>query len=348
MPQGGTVFLTAASLGELERLADVSREYEVPYVLGESEDAAAGFTAEAAQESATLLLIRAPFSEGVTFPEARVTLFGNADLFDVTPSVERPSRKIRTSGFFSDFAELKPGDFVVHVDHGIGQFDGLRQIESDGRSGEFMLLKYADEARLYVPLERMDLVQNYRIVEGDHPPLDKLGGTAWNNPAKLAPANPSKTWPTSSWPSTPSARPRPASPFLPTEISSANLKTPSNSKKRADQNTALTDIKADMERAAPMDRLLCGDVGYGKTEVAMRAAFKAVADSKQVAVLSPTTVLAFQHFETFKHRFAAFPVRIEMLSRFRSAAEQKKTSSSTSKPEKSTSSSAPIACSPKT
>ncbi len=164
----------------MERLADVSREYEVPYVLGESEDAAAGFTAEAATESATLLLIRAPFSEGVTFPDARVTLFGNADLFDVTPSVERPSRKIRTSGFFSDFAELKPGDFVVHVDHGIGQFDGLRQIESDGRRGEFMLLKYADEARLYVPLERMDLVQNYRIVEGDHPPLDKLGGTAWN------------------------------------------------------------------------------------------------------------------------------------------------------------------------
>ena len=177
---GGTVFLTAASLGELERLADVSREYEVPYVLGESEDAAAGFTAEAAHESATLLLIRAPFSEGVTFPEARVTLFGNADLFDVTPSVERPSRKIRTSGFFSDFAELKPGDFVVHVDHGIGQFDGLRQIESDGRRGEFMLLKYADDARLYVPLERMDLVQSYRVVEGDHPPLDKLGGTAWN------------------------------------------------------------------------------------------------------------------------------------------------------------------------
>ena len=138
---GGTVFLTAASLGELERLADVSREYEVPYVLGESEDAAAGFTAEAAHESATLLLIRAPFSEGVTFPEARVTLFGNADLFDVTPSVERPSRKIRTSGFFSDFAELKPGDFVVHVDHGIGQFDGLRQIEQDGAAGEFMLLE---------------------------------------------------------------------------------------------------------------------------------------------------------------------------------------------------------------
>ncbi len=147
--------------------------------LGESENAAAGFTAEGALESAGLVLMRAPFGEGVTFPDAQLTIFGNADLFDVAPSVERPTRKIRTSGFFSDFADLKPGDFVVHVDHGIGQFEGLRQIESDGRRGEFMLLKYAEEARLYVPLERMDLVQSYRVVEGAPPPLDKLGGTGW-------------------------------------------------------------------------------------------------------------------------------------------------------------------------
>jgi transcription-repair coupling factor (superfamily II helicase) len=321
---GGTVFLTAGSLGELERLADVSREYEVPYVLGESEDAAAGFTAEAATESATLLLIRAPFSEGVTFPDARVTLFGNADLFDVTPSVERPSRKIRTSGFFSDFAELKPGDFVVHVDHGIGQFDGLRQIESDGRRGEFMLLKYADEARLYVPLERMDLVQNYRIVEGDHPPLDKLGGTAWNS-RKTRARKSVEDMADQLLALYAQRKTAPGFAFSADGNFQREFEDAFEFEETADQNTALTDIKRDMERAAPMDRLLCGDVGYGKTEVAMRAAFKAVADSKQVAVLSPTTVLAFQHFETFKHRFAAFPMRIDMLSRFRSTAEQKKT-----------------------
>src|ERR1700736_1131049 len=175
----GTVFLTAGNVGELERLADICREYEAPYVLGESEEAAAGFTAEAAWESAALLLIRAPFAEGVSFPEVKLTLFGNADLFDVTPAVERPSRKIRTSGFFSDFADLEAGDYIVHVDHGIGQFEGLRLIESDGRRGEFMLLRYADDARLYVPLERMDLVQSYRVVEGSEPSLDKLGGTGW-------------------------------------------------------------------------------------------------------------------------------------------------------------------------
>jgi transcription-repair coupling factor (superfamily II helicase) len=271
-----------------------------------------------------LLLIRAPFSEGVTFPDARVTLFGNADLFDVTPSVERPSRKIRTSGFFSDFAELKPGDFVVHVDHGIGQFDGLRQIESDGRRGEFMLLKYADEARLYVPLERMDLVQNYRIVEGDHPPLDKLGGTAWNT-RKTRARKSVEDMADQLLALYAQRKTAPGFAFSADGNFQREFEDAFEFEETADQNTALTDIKRDMERAAPMDRLLCGDVGYGKTEVAMRAAFKAVADSKQVAVLSPTTVLAFQHFETFKHRFAAFPVRIDMLSRFRSTAEQKKT-----------------------
>src|SRR5580704_398712 len=162
----GSAFLTAASTGELERFADICREYEVPYVLGETEEAAAGFTAESASENAALVLIRAPFAQGTAFPEAKLTLYGNADLFDVTPAVERPSRKVRTSGFFADFAELKPGDFVVHIDHGIGQFEGLRQIESEGRRGEFMLLRYAEDARLYVPLERMDLVQSYRVVEG--------------------------------------------------------------------------------------------------------------------------------------------------------------------------------------
>jgi len=320
---GGRVFLTAASTGEIERFADICREYEVAYVLGESEEAAAGFTAEGAQESAGMLLIRAPFAEGVTFPQANLTIYGHADLFDVTPTVERPSQKIRTSGFFSDFAELKPGDFVVHVDHGIGQFEGLRQIESDGHRGEFMLLRYLEDARLYVPLERMDLVQSYRVVEGAHPQLDKLGGTAWN---------------------TRKTRVRKSLEDMADQLLAlyAQRKTTAGFafsqdgnfqrefedafefEETPDQLAAITDIKKDMEKSEPMDRLLCGDVGYGKTEVAMRAAFKVVMDNKQVALLAPTTVLTFQHFETFKKRFAAFPVRIELLSRFRSAVEQKK------------------------
>jgi transcription-repair coupling factor (superfamily II helicase) len=315
--------LTAASTGELERYADICREYEVPYVLGESESAAAGFTAEGASESAGLVLLRAPFGEGVAFPDAKLTIFGNADLFDVAPSVERPTRKIRTSGFFSDFADLKPGDFVVHVDHGIGQFEGLRQIESDGRRGEFMLLRYAEDSRLYVPLERMDLVQSYRVVEGAPPPLDKLGGTGWTT--RKAKVRKSLEDMAEKLLELYAAR-KTATGFAFSADGNwqREFEDAFEFEETQDQNLAIADIKRDMEKAVPMDRLLCGDVGYGKTEVAMRAACKVISDNKQVAVLSPTTVLAFQHFETFKKRFAAFPAKIEMLSRFRTAAEQKK------------------------
>jgi transcription-repair coupling factor (superfamily II helicase) len=319
----GSVFLSAASTGELERLADICREYEVPYVLGESGDAAAGYTAEGALESAGLVLIRAPFGQGVAFPEVKLSLFGNADLFDVTPAVERPSRKVRTSGFFSDFAELKPGSFVVHVDHGIGQFEGLRQIVSDGHRGEFMLLRYAEDARLYVPLERMDLVQSYRAVEGAYPPLDRLGGTAWGS--RKARVRKSLEDMADKLLALYAARKTAQGFAFPPEGNwQREFEDAFEFEETTDQNSAIADIKRDMERITPMDRLLCGDVGYGKTEVAMRAAFKAVAEGKQVAVLAPTTVLAFQHFDTFKRRFAAFPANIEMLSRFRTTAEQKR------------------------
>jgi len=323
LAEGGTVFLTAASTGELERFADICREYEVPYVLGESESAAAGFTAESASESAGLVLVRAPFGAGATFADAKLTIYGNADLFDVAPQVERPTRKIRTSGFFSDFADLKPGDFVVHVDHGIGQFEGLRGIESDGRRGEFMLLRYAEEARLYVPLERMDLVQSYRVVEGAPPPLDKLGGTGWNT--RKARVRKSLEDMAEQLLALYAAR-KTAKGFAFSADGNwqREFEDAFEFEETQDQNLAIADIKKDLQKPEPMDRLLCGDVGYGKTEVAMRAAFKVIGDGKQVAVLAPTTVLAFQHFETFKKRFAAFPAKIEMLSRFRTAAEQKK------------------------
>jgi transcription-repair coupling factor (superfamily II helicase) len=319
---GGTVYLTAASLGELERYADICREYEVPYVLGETQEAAAGFTAENATESAALVLVRSPFAQGVAFPDARVTFYGNADLFDVAPPVERPGRKIRTSGFFADFAELKPGDYVVHVDHGIGQFEGLRLIESEGHRGEFMLLRYAEDARLYVPLERMDLVQSYRAVEGAHPTLDKLGGTAWAT-RKTRVRKSLEDMADQLLALYAERKTAQGFAFSPDGAFQREFEDAFEFEETPDQHTAIADIKKDMEQVTPMDRLLCGDVGYGKTEVAMRAAFKAVADGKQVAVLTPTTVLSFQHYETFKKRFAAFPTRIEMLSRFRSAAEQK-------------------------
>ncbi len=322
---GEQVMVAAASLGEVERLAHLCHEYEMPYRLGELEESA---TAVRLAEDSTagsvpaLVLARAPLAEGVIFPESKLVLYGNADLFETLPAAERPRRRPKTASFFSDFSELRPGDFVVHVDHGIGEFEGLRQLETDVARGEFMLLRYAEESRLYVPLERMDLVQSYRSLEGAKPQLDRLGGAAWA--ARKARVRRSLSDMADQLLRLYAER-KAATGF------SFSAEAPWQKEfddafeyeETPDQAGAIRDVQRDMERPLPMDRLLCGDVGYGKTEVAMRAAFKAVADSKQVALLAPTTVLVFQHEETFRRRFAAFPVRVEMLSRFRTAREQK-------------------------
>jgi transcription-repair coupling factor (superfamily II helicase) len=237
--------------------------------------------------------------------------------------VARPERrKSAASTFLSDLQDLKEGDFVVHSEHGIGRYLGLRQIERAGRQEDLMLIEYADRAKLYVPLSRLDLVQKYHGSGGPAPQLDRMGGQTWQRTksrvkAKLVDmadellklyagrklAEGFAFSPDSNWQR---------------EFEDAFAYTETQ-----DQLHSIADIKRDMESPQPMDRLVCGDVGFGKTEVAMRAAFKALADDKQVAVLAPTTVLAFQHFETFRQRFASFPIEIEMLTRFRSAAETK-------------------------
>src|SRR5205085_9093337 len=224
--------------------------------------------------------------------------------------------------FLSDFRDLQVGDYVVHVEHGIGQYHGLKEINQGDGNAEFMLLEYAEGARLYVPLTRLDLVQKYRSQEGVKPALSHLGTATW-----------AKT----------KARVRKAMKDMADELlklyaqrkSAQGHAFPADNQwmrefedafeysETEDQDLAITDVKRDMESTQPMDRLLCGDVGYGKTEFAMRAAFKAVTDNKQVAVLAPTTVLAFPHYETFKQRFAAFPVTIEMISRFRTPKQHK-------------------------
>ena len=319
------VLIAAASSGELERLADLCREYEVPYRLGELAQSATGarLVEEVTSGSApAAVLLRAPLPEGFVIPEAKLAFYGTGDLFETAPVHERPRARPKTAGFFSDFSELKPGDYVVHVDHGIGQFEGLQTIESDGRRGEFMRLQYADDARLYVPLERMDLVQNYRSLEGSKPAVDRLGGTAWA--ARKTRVRKSLTDLADKLLELYAERKTATGfGFAPDVPWQHEFEDAFEFSETPDQATAIADIKRDMEAATPMDRLLCGDVGYGKTEVAMRAAFKAVANSKQVAVLAPTTVLVFQHYETFRRRMAAFPIRIEMLSRFRSTREQK-------------------------
>jgi transcription-repair coupling factor (superfamily II helicase) len=267
-------------------------------------------------------------SAGFELPSAKITVYSETDIFGELSEQEVPTMITRTRGrqpklgaFISDFRDLKPGDFVVHVDHGIGRFEGLQTLEAGGVSREFMLLVYADNAKLFVPVERLDLVSRYSSGESTSPTLDRLGGLGWQ-----------KT----------KARAKRAMRDMADELLKLYAErklirghafpadTPWQHEFEdafpydltADQETAINDVKGDMQDPSPMDRLIVGDVGYGKTEVAMRAAFKAVMDGCQVAVLAPTTVLAYQHFETFTKRFAAFPAKIDLLSRFRTKKEQ--------------------------
>jgi transcription-repair coupling factor (superfamily II helicase) len=323
------VLFAAPNMGEVERLGDIFTEYALPFRLGSRVPVHGSetFLDEASYFSgdlSTTTVVKALVRHGVALPEANVVIFGAQDLFDDSELVvSRPLRqKSKVSAFLSDFRDLVIGDYVVHVEHGIGQYQGLKELQQGDSTGEFMLLEFAEAAKLYVPLTRLDLIQKYRSTEGARPPLSRLGGQAW-----------AKT----------KARVKKAMRDMADELLKlyAERKTATGHSyggdnqwqrefedafdynETEDQTTAIADIKRDMESTMPMDRLLCGDVGYGKTEVAMRAAFKAVQDNKQVAVLAPTTVLAFQHYETFKQRFAAFPLNIEMLSRFRSAKQQK-------------------------
>ena len=323
---GEHVMVSAASTGELERFADICHEYELPYSLGELEENAT--VARLAEESSgsnapAMVLVKAPLAEGVVFPEAQLALYGNADLFETLPA-QRPRSRPKTAGFFSDFSDLKPGDYVVHVDHGIGQFEALRQVDIEGATGEFMFLRYAGDAKLYVPLARLDLIQKYQSLGGVEPTLDRLGTTVWE--ARKTRVRKSVSDMAEKLLALYADRKTAPGHAFPADTNSQReFEDAFEFQETPDQQRAIEDVKRDMESPLPMDRLLCGDVGYGKTEVAMRAIFKAVEDGKQAAVLAPTTVLAFQHLETFRRRFAAFPVRVELLSRFRTDKEQKKT-----------------------
>lgn len=333
---GATTLFVMPSSGVAERVTEILRDYEVNARLTSFAD-----TSEFASPDA--IVTSGKLSGGFELPTARLVVHIEGDLFDeaAEPALERRAtaikrekkRRARAAAFLSDFRDLKVDDYVVHIDHGIARFGGLVTLDlgptetaaardvAKPRS-EFMLLYYADEAKLYVPVERLDLVQRYSSAEGNQPTLDKLGGLGWH-----------KT----------KAKAKRAMRDMADELLRLYAErklvhghafpqdTPWQHEFEqgfeytltADQETAIEDVKTDMQTPTPMDRLLCGDVGYGKTEVAMRAAFKTVMDGKQAAILTPTTVLAYQHFDTFRQRFAPFPVKVELLSRFRSTKEQK-------------------------
>ena len=324
MKQGESVVFVVPTSGKVDRLREILKDYEIPFdlVAAKSSDRATRVTTD--QPLAGVFIARGEIREGLAIPDLKQLWLADADLFGGFDWAARGRReRSGISSFISDLSDLKVGDYVVHLDHGIGIYQGLRQLAVGTSPRDFMLLTFQDDAKLYVPLERLDLVEKYRSHEGAKPPLDRLGGATWERTK---------------------SRVKRALRDMAQELLqlyaerkmrggfAASADTPWQREfedafafeETPDQLSAMADIKRDLESPEPMDRLLCGDVGYGKTELAMRAAFKLVQDGRQVAVLTPTTVLAFQHYNTFRQRMAAFPLRVEMLSRFRTTAEQKK------------------------
>jgi transcription-repair coupling factor (superfamily II helicase) len=323
------IVLAVPTQGDVERMATVMREYQIPYRLGSRPSHT---TSETMFDEASYLagdlrvpvIVRTQIASGVSFPEANLVVFGANDLSDEADIMARTEpKRSKTAAFVSDFRDLAMGDYVVHVEHGIAQFQGLKEIVQDGLSVEFMILEFAEQAKLYVPLTRLDLIQKYRSTDsGPAPVLNRLGSQQWTK-TKARVRKAMQDMAGELLKLYAERHTAPGTAFSPDNEFQREFEDSFDYRETDDQLTAIAAIKQDMEATTPMDRLLCGDVGYGKTEVAMRAAFKAVQDGKQVAVLTPTTVLCFQHFETFKRRFAQFPIHVEMISRFRSPKEQK-------------------------
>jgi transcription-repair coupling factor (superfamily II helicase) len=262
-------------------------------------------------------------SEGFAWQELGLIFITEEEIFG--KKVHRPSApRSRAAPFLSTFKELKPGDFVVHTDYGVGEYQGLTHISVDGFETDFLTLRYEPDAKLYVPLYSLDKVQKYIGVEGSAPKLDKLGAPAWARTKEKARKDILEmAQQLVAVYAAREAMQRPS--FSPPDNLYREFESAFPYEETPDQQKAIENVLADMQRPRPMDRVVCGDVGYGKTEVALRAAFKAVEDGYQAAVLVPTTLLADQHFRTFSQRLAPFSVRVDMLSRFRTKAEQKET-----------------------
>lgn len=311
--RGDTVLFVAGTEGRAERTVELLAEYDLRGVLMARTDEPL---------NAAILVTVGQLSKGFRLPAAGLQVIAEADVFEEERTkIERRGDRHRsiTKAFLSDLRDLKVGDFVVHVDHGIGQFVGLKQIGVEDSIQEFMELRYGGDDKLFVPVERLDLVQKYSGTT--KPPLDKLGGASWER-TKTRVRKAMRDMAEELLKLYAARKTVPGYAFSPDSHWQREFEDAFEYDLTPDQATAIADIKRDMESAMPMDRLLCGDVGYGKTEVAMRAAFKAVMDGKQAAFLAPTTVLAVQHQKTLTERFAGFPVRIDMISRFRSKAEQ--------------------------
>ncbi|WP_010094866.1 transcription-repair coupling factor [Ornithinibacillus scapharcae] len=266
----------------------------------------------------------ANLTSGIELPMHKLAVITESELFKKRTKRSRKKQNISNAERIQNYQELKVGDYVVHTNHGIGRYLGIETLEVQGKHKDYMLVKYSGDDKLFVPIDQIDLVKKYVGSEGKEPKLYKLGGSEWTKVKRKVQSSVEdiaddliKLYA--------ERQSRKGFAFSPDGEMQREFDASFPYQETEDQLRCIEEIKQDMENIRPMDRLLCGDVGYGKTEVAIRAAFKAVADGKQVAILVPTTILAQQHYETIRERFQDYPINIGLLSRFRTPKQQKET-----------------------
>ncbi len=311
--RGDRITLVARSEAQARRLQEILRDHDLGARVGWE-----------MPEPGGIAVWTGVLSAGFRIESLDLTVITEAEIFGARALPRRRPRPKEALPFTS-FEDLREGDYVVHVEHGIAQYLGLQQLTVGGQEGDFLHLQYAGSDKLYVPVSKLHLVQRYVGADpaGAGPALDRLGGTSWAKAKERVRAS-IREMAGELLRLYAARQVVPGHPFAKDGPWQKEFEAAFPYEETSDQLQAIQDVKRDMEAPRPMDRLVCGDVGYGKTEVALRAAFKAVTDGKQVAVLVPTTVLALQHYQTFSARFANFPVQVEVLSRFRSAPEQKR------------------------
>lgn len=319
-----TIFVSPTE-GQAERFRDILGEYNVPATIKKENEIAPLLLTGGGGEILPVCIIPGNLSSGFIYPDAwpdaRLMIVTEDEIFGKRTR-RRPPPRQKPRPFLTSFQDIKTGDYVVHVYHGIGQYEGLSRRTFSGGEGDFLCIRYADGDSIYVPVEKMDLVQKHIGVEGHAPQIDRLQGSRWEKTKKRVQKAIEDI--AADLVDLYAAREiMKGFPFAPDNYMLKEFEASFEYEETPDQLTAIEDIKRDMESQRPMDRLICGDVGYGKTEVALRASCKAVLDGKQAVILVPTTLLAQQHFQTFSQRFAAFPVRVEMLSRFRTPGQQR-------------------------
>ncbi len=322
---GQQVVIACHQQPQAERLKDLLTPYKLPCSISEARFAEILLPTPnlSSPGGGRITVLIGDISRGFRLPSSSLILIAEEELFGKRVR-RRGVSEVRKKQLLASLAELKPGDYMVHIDHGIGLYRGLQHISVGGAGGDFLLLEYAGSDKLFLPVDRLGLVQRYVGPEGSHPALDKLGGVSWEKSKGKARKNIeelagelleiyARRQLSEGFSFSP-----PDEMYREFEASFAWEETP-------DQLSAIQDVLADMQHSKPMDRLICGDVGYGKTEVALRGAFKSALDGKQVGILVPTTILAQQHYETFRERLKDYPVTVDVLSRFRTAKQQKET-----------------------